>query len=117
MATIIVDESAIPEDERWFYDAVREALQPEHEVLIELQESAFVEHAIGTIRVYIENPAVAAVLGYVLKKVADVFIESLKNNFEKGHGRPTELIIYGPDGKILKRIRGTQEKSNSPREL
>ena len=105
MYTIVVDEVDLPRDERVFASRL-EVLGPEYDILIAFRESEWIPRAVEHIKVLIETheATTGAVAGYILKTVTDIFKSLAIDRLKRAPDNTEELIIYGPDEKILKKI-------------
>jgi|ERR1035441_5445916 hypothetical protein len=106
MTTIIVEglESA---DDCILVEQSLKRLGPDYEVRVDLEERAWVEVAVETVRVFIQHHSheVAAVSGYVLGKIGDLAIEWAKESRKRHRqSKPRRIIIYGPDRQPIRDV-------------
>jgi hypothetical protein len=112
--TIVVDELELPQEERGFSSKL-EALGPDYEIQIALRESAWAPQAIEHVKIFIEShqAAMGAIAVYILKTATDIFKPWAIDRLRRAPANTEVLIIYGPDGRILKKV---TVRSDSTRE-
>ena len=105
MPVLLVDDLDLPQEQRSLAEHLQ-SLWPEYEVLIELRESAWLDRALETIRIFVQEHSteVGAVSAYMLKAIGDAAIDWAKHQFRKhpDNRNQKRITIYGPDGQAVR---------------
>jgi hypothetical protein len=104
MPIIRVDDVSVAPGAKTFAGHL-EALGPDYQIQITLEESEWLPHAVEHIKVFIQSPLGVAAIATLSREIVDLFRGWVK---DRGAASPAQnhqkLTIYGPDNKAVKVI-------------
>ena len=102
MTIVRVDDVSVPPGAKTFAGYL-EAIGPNYQIQITLEESDWIQPVMEHIRVFIHGPLAPIVLGPLVSQIVTQFFCWIKEQREKRSEQDQQtLTIYGPDGKPAK---------------